>query len=68
MTAKSALQKILKGNLYTENENKHNHERMGIITSQENSIEFIPHTQSLTQQKRLNERDHHIPFNINNEC
>jgi hypothetical protein len=39
---------------------------MGIIIYQENSIEFIPHTQTLTQQKRLNERDHHIPLNISN--
>jgi hypothetical protein len=32
MTTKPLLQKILKGILYTEDENKHNHERMGNIT------------------------------------
>jgi hypothetical protein len=50
MSAKPALQKILKGNLHIENENKHNHERMGITTSQENSTEFIPHTNSYTSK------------------
>jgi hypothetical protein len=30
MTNKSALQKILKGILHTEDKNKHSHERMGI--------------------------------------
>jgi hypothetical protein len=31
MTTKPPLQKIMKGNLYTEDENKYSHERMGII-------------------------------------
>jgi hypothetical protein len=31
MSTKPALQKILKGILHREDENKHNHERMGII-------------------------------------
>jgi hypothetical protein len=35
MTTIPALQKILKGTLLTEDENKHNHERMEIIKSQE---------------------------------
>jgi hypothetical protein len=29
MTTKPTLQKILKGTLYTEKEDKHNHENMG---------------------------------------
>jgi hypothetical protein len=51
MTAKPTLQMIPKGNLHIENENKYNHERMGITTSQENSIEFIPHTHKLLHNK-----------------
>jgi hypothetical protein len=35
MTTKPALQKILKGNLHTEDEYTHSHERMRIIKSQE---------------------------------
>jgi hypothetical protein len=31
ITTKPALQKILKGILHREDENKHSHERMGII-------------------------------------
>jgi hypothetical protein len=37
MTTKSALQKILKGILHTEDENKHSHETTGIIKSQKKS-------------------------------
>jgi hypothetical protein len=35
MTTKPAYQKILKGILHREDENKHSHERMRIIKSQE---------------------------------
>jgi hypothetical protein len=35
MTTKPPLQKILKGNLHAEHENKYNHEMMGNIKSQE---------------------------------
>jgi hypothetical protein len=35
MITKPALQKILKGILHTENENKHSHKKMGILKSQE---------------------------------
>jgi hypothetical protein len=35
MNTKPPLQKILKGILHTEDENKHKHERMGNIKSQE---------------------------------
>jgi hypothetical protein len=54
MTIKSALWKILKGILHAKDENKHSHDRMGIIKSQgksrqiESSIELIAYTQMLT--------------------
>jgi hypothetical protein len=41
MTTKPARQKILKGILHTEDENKHSHERMGITKSQERSRQVI---------------------------
>jgi hypothetical protein len=41
MTDKSPLQKILKGILHLEDENKHSYERMGIIKSQEKNREVI---------------------------
>jgi hypothetical protein len=34
MTNKTPLQKILKGILHTEDENKHSHEKMGMTKSQ----------------------------------
>jgi hypothetical protein len=34
----------------------------------ENSIELVAHTQTFTQQKQLNGRNHHIALNINTEC
>jgi hypothetical protein len=37
MTSKPTLQKILDVILHTEDENKHNHESMGIAKSQEKS-------------------------------
>jgi hypothetical protein len=73
MTTKPAFQKILRGILQTEDENKHSHGRMGIIKSQEKSRQVITekhriaHTQTLTQQKQLNDRNHYIPLNINTE-
>jgi hypothetical protein len=41
MTTKPVLQKILKGSLHTEDENKHSHERMGVVKSQEKSRQVI---------------------------
>jgi hypothetical protein len=41
MITKSLLQKILKGILHTEHENKHSHERTGIINPQEKSRQVI---------------------------
>jgi hypothetical protein len=74
MTTKPPLQKILKGILHTEHENKHNRERMGIIKPQEktrqieSSIVLVACTQILTQQKQLNGRNNHIPCNIKTKC
>jgi hypothetical protein len=41
MITKSPLQKILQGILYAEDENKHSHERMGIIKFQEKSKKVV---------------------------
>jgi hypothetical protein len=41
MTTEPPLQKILKGILHTEDENKHDHERMGIIKPQEKRRQVI---------------------------
>jgi hypothetical protein len=41
MTTKPPLQKIPKGILHTEDENKHSHERMGIIKPQDKSRQVI---------------------------
>jgi hypothetical protein len=41
ITTKPPLQKILKGILHTEDENKHNHEKMGTIKLQEKSRKVI---------------------------
>jgi hypothetical protein len=75
MTTKLALQKIVRGILHTEDEKKHNHEKMWIIESQEtankqseSTIELVTHMQTLTQQIQLNGRNHYIPLNINTEC
>jgi hypothetical protein len=35
MNSKPAVQKFLKGNLHTDDENKHSHERMEIIRFQD---------------------------------
>jgi hypothetical protein len=34
----------------------------------ESSIELGVHTQILKEQKQLNVKNHHIPFNTNAEC
>jgi hypothetical protein len=41
MTPKPAFQMILKRILHTEDESKHNHERIGISKSQEKSRQVI---------------------------
>jgi hypothetical protein len=32
------------------------------------NIDSAAHNQTLKQQKQLNDRNHHIPININTEC
>jgi hypothetical protein len=34
----------------------------------ESNIDSAAHKQTLKQQKQLNDRNHHIPININTEC
>jgi hypothetical protein len=34
----------------------------------ESSIDLTAHNQILKQQEQLNDRNHHIPININTEC
>jgi hypothetical protein len=58
-----------------ENESKQNHERTGSTKPQEKkrqgireNIDSAAHNQTLKQQKQLNDRNHHIPTNINTEC
>jgi hypothetical protein len=34
----------------------------------ESNIDSAAHDQTLKQQKQLNDRNHHIPININTEC
>jgi hypothetical protein len=41
MTIKPQLQKIQKGILHTEDENKHNNERMGSVKPHEQSIQVV---------------------------
>jgi hypothetical protein len=48
---------------------------MGIVKSQEkrdkqsqSNIELVAHTETLTRQKQINDRNQNISFNINIEC
>jgi hypothetical protein len=41
MATKPALQKILKGILHTEDENKHSHERMGLFNLKRRSRQVV---------------------------
>jgi hypothetical protein len=44
-----------------------NHRRRRDKESDSN-INSVAHNQTLKQQKQLNDRNHHIPININTEC
>jgi hypothetical protein len=44
-----------------------NHRRRKNEESESNT-DSVAHNQILKQQRQLNERDHHIPININTEC
>jgi hypothetical protein len=37
-------------------------------TRNQSNIDSAAHNQTLTQQKQLNDRNHHIPINTNSEC
>jgi hypothetical protein len=75
MTTKRPLQKILQGILHRENESKKtmrgqavsNHRRRKDKESESN-IDSDAQNQTHKQQKQLNDRNHHIPININIEC
>jgi hypothetical protein len=73
-TTKPPLQKILKGNLHTDNENNISRKGqevlnlMGRIDKQsKSSTELAAHIQVFEQQKQLNGKNHHILLNINTE-
>jgi hypothetical protein len=70
MITKPPLQKILQGILPTENESKQKHEKkaapnQGRRKDKESESNI---NQTLKQQKQLNDRNYHIPININTEC
>jgi hypothetical protein len=73
MTTKPLLQDSPR-NLHTENKSKQNHERTGSVKPEkkdresESNIDSAAHNETLKQQKQLNDRNHHIPVNINTEC
>jgi hypothetical protein len=71
MTTKPPLQKILKGTLHTEDEEKHNHAGTGSNKPHEKNRQVFSsinsaNTQILKQQKQLNGRNH-IHLNVNIE-
>jgi hypothetical protein len=75
MNTKPPLQKIFQWLLHTEDESKENHERTDSTKPQEkkdkeseSNIDSVAHNQTLKKQKQLNDRNHHIPININTQC
>jgi hypothetical protein len=74
MTIKSPLQKILQGILHTESEKKQtikgqesaNHRRRK-IKKVERNIDSAAHNLTLKKQRKLNDKNHHIPINTNTE-
>jgi hypothetical protein len=73
VTTKRPLQKILQGILHTESETQHNHERTGSTKLQEkkqqqsieSKVNLGTHNQTFEQQRKLNDRNHHIPSSTN---
>jgi hypothetical protein len=70
MTTKPPLQKILKGILHMEDENKHNHEWWEVLNPiertdncSESSTESAAHMQTLKRPKQLIHSNLHIPLN-----
>jgi hypothetical protein len=73
MTTKPPLQKILQGIVHTENETKPWEDRQYQTTGEEKTsnwrVTLIQlHTIKPLNNKQLNDRNHHIPININTEC
>jgi hypothetical protein len=75
VTTTQPPQKVLQGTLHTENESKQNHKRTVVSNhmrredkESENNIDSVAHNQTFKQQKKLNDRNNHIPININTEC
>jgi hypothetical protein len=76
-TTKPPLQKILQGihqkfclmkaNKTMRGQAVSNHRRRK-DKEMENNIDSAAYNQALKQQKQLNDRNHHIPININTEC
>jgi hypothetical protein len=70
MITEPPLQKILQGILNTENESKQNHvsnHRRRKDKKSESNIDSSTHNKTLKQNKQLNDKNHHIPININTE-
>jgi hypothetical protein len=74
MTSKPPLKNILQGILHTESESKQNHERAGNPNHRrrkgrkvESNIYLATHNQTLNQQRKIHDRDHHISINTNTE-
>jgi hypothetical protein len=57
----------MKANKTTEGKAVPNHRRRKDKESESNTGSAV-HNQTLKQQKQLNDRNHHIPININIEC
>jgi hypothetical protein len=75
MTTEPQLQKILQGILHTESERKKtmkgqsipNHRRRKGKKAKTNT-DSATHNQSLNQQRKSHDRDHHVLINTNTEC
>jgi hypothetical protein len=65
---------ILQGILHTENESIQNYgqavpnQRRRKGKKVESNIDLTPQNQTLKQQRQLNDRNHYIHINANNEC
>jgi hypothetical protein len=57
----------MKANKTTRGQEVSNHRRRKDKES-ESSIDSTAHSQTLKQQKQLNDRNHHMLININTEC
>jgi hypothetical protein len=75
MTTKPPLQRFskefctqkMKANKTMKGQAKPNHRRRKGKKAKGNT-DSAKHNQTLNQQRQLNDRDHHVPININTEC